>query len=182
MIVTGNLFGDILSDQASMCAGSIGMLPSASLSSWRSSLGLYEPIHGSAPDIAGQGKANPCADDPVGGDDAATIRSTGERGAADRGGGGEGDRRRRADGRSRRDALDKRDGRRDARRPMTDTLDLAVVIPTFNERGNVPLLVAKLDAALAGRRLGSDLRRRQQPRRHRRRGARARRGATAACG
>jgi 3-isopropylmalate dehydrogenase len=61
VIVTGNLFGDILSDQASMCAGSIGMLPSASLSSWRSSLGLYEPIHGSAPDIAGQGKANPCA-------------------------------------------------------------------------------------------------------------------------
>jgi len=61
VIVTGNLFGDILSDQASMCAGSIGMLPSASLSSWRSSLGMYEPIHGSAPDIAGQGKANPCA-------------------------------------------------------------------------------------------------------------------------
>ena len=61
VIVTGNLFGDILSDQASMCAGSIGMLPSASLSSWRSSLGLYEPIHGSAPDIAGQSKANPCA-------------------------------------------------------------------------------------------------------------------------
>ncbi|THD37348.1 MAG: 3-isopropylmalate dehydrogenase [Sphingomonas sp.] len=60
VIVTGNLFGDILSDQASMCAGSIGMLPSASLSSWRSSLGLYEPIHGSAPDIAGQGIANPC--------------------------------------------------------------------------------------------------------------------------
>jgi 3-isopropylmalate dehydrogenase len=61
VIVTGNLFGDILSDQASMCAGSIGMLPSATLSSWRSTLGLYEPIHGSAPDIAGQDKANPCA-------------------------------------------------------------------------------------------------------------------------
>jgi 3-isopropylmalate dehydrogenase len=61
VIVTGNLFGDILSDQASMCVGSIGMLPSATLSSWRSTLGLYEPIHGSAPDIAGQGKANPCA-------------------------------------------------------------------------------------------------------------------------
>ncbi|MDB5679963.1 3-isopropylmalate dehydrogenase [Sphingomonas bacterium] len=60
VIVTGNLFGDILSDQASACAGSIGMLPSASLSSWRSNLGLYEPIHGSAPDIAGQGIANPC--------------------------------------------------------------------------------------------------------------------------
>ncbi len=58
-LVTGNLFGDILSDQASMCAGSIGMLPSAALN--HESKGLYEPIHGSAPDIAGQGKANPCA-------------------------------------------------------------------------------------------------------------------------
>ncbi|MBO9713683.1 3-isopropylmalate dehydrogenase [Sphingomonas sp.] len=61
VIVTGNLFGDILSDQASMCAGSIGMLPSASLNAWRGANGMYEPIHGSAPDIAGQGKANPCA-------------------------------------------------------------------------------------------------------------------------
>jgi 3-isopropylmalate dehydrogenase len=59
VIVTGNLFGDILSDQASMCVGSIGMLPSASLDA--AGKGLYEPIHGSAPDIAGQGKANPCA-------------------------------------------------------------------------------------------------------------------------
>ena len=59
VIVTGNLFGDILSDQASMCAGSIGMLPSASLDA--QGKGLYEPIHGSAPDIAGQGKANPLA-------------------------------------------------------------------------------------------------------------------------
>ena len=59
VIVTGNLFGDILSDQASMCAGSIGMLPSASLDD--AGKGLYEPIHGSAPDIAGQGRANPCA-------------------------------------------------------------------------------------------------------------------------
>jgi 3-isopropylmalate dehydrogenase len=59
VIVTGNLFGDILSDQASMCAGSIGMLPSASLDAAKK--GLYEPIHGSAPDIAGQGKANPLA-------------------------------------------------------------------------------------------------------------------------
>ena len=59
VIVTGNLFGDILSDQASMCAGSIGMLPSASLDA--NGKGLYEPIHGSAPDIAGQGKANPLA-------------------------------------------------------------------------------------------------------------------------
>ncbi|MDO6413471.1 3-isopropylmalate dehydrogenase [Sphingomonas sp. BIUV-7] len=59
VIVTGNLFGDILSDQASMCAGSIGMLPSATLDA--NNKGLYEPIHGSAPDIAGQGKANPLA-------------------------------------------------------------------------------------------------------------------------
>ena len=59
VIVTGNLFGDILSDQASMCAGSIGMLPSASLDANKK--GLYEPIHGSAPDIAGLGKANPLA-------------------------------------------------------------------------------------------------------------------------
>ncbi len=59
VIITGNLFGDILSDQASMCVGSIGLLPSASLNS--NQKGLYEPIHGSAPDIAGQGKANPLA-------------------------------------------------------------------------------------------------------------------------
>ncbi len=59
VVVTGNLFGDILSDQASMCVGSIGMLASASLDA--NGKGLYEPIHGSAPDIAGQGKANPMA-------------------------------------------------------------------------------------------------------------------------
>jgi 3-isopropylmalate dehydrogenase len=59
VIVTGNLFGDILSDEASMLAGSIGMLPSASLDANRK--GLYEPIHGSAPDIAGRDKANPLA-------------------------------------------------------------------------------------------------------------------------
>ncbi|NIJ07022.1 3-isopropylmalate dehydrogenase [Sphingomonas vulcanisoli] len=59
VVVTGNLFGDILSDQASMCVGSIGLLPSASLDA--NAKGLYEPIHGSAPDIAGQGKANPLA-------------------------------------------------------------------------------------------------------------------------
>jgi 3-isopropylmalate dehydrogenase len=59
VIVTGNLFGDILSDEASMLTGSIGMLPSASLD--EKGKGLYEPIHGSAPDIAGQGVANPLA-------------------------------------------------------------------------------------------------------------------------
>jgi 3-isopropylmalate dehydrogenase len=59
VIVTGNLFGDILSDEASMLTGSIGMLPSASLDAHGK--GLYEPIHGSAPDIAGRGVANPLA-------------------------------------------------------------------------------------------------------------------------
>ncbi len=59
VIVTTNMFGDILSDEASMITGSIGMLPSASLGA--GTLGLYEPIHGSAPDIAGQDKANPIA-------------------------------------------------------------------------------------------------------------------------
>jgi len=58
-IVTGNMFGDILSDEASMITGSIGMLPSASLGEGK--IGMYEPIHGSAPDIAGQDKANPIA-------------------------------------------------------------------------------------------------------------------------
>lgn len=60
VILAGNLFGDILSDAAAMLTGSIGMLPSASLS-YDGKPGLYEPVHGSAPDIAGQGKANPCA-------------------------------------------------------------------------------------------------------------------------
>ena len=59
VIVTENMFGDILTDEASMLAGSMGMLPSASLGDARR--GLYEPIHGSAPDIAGRGIANPCA-------------------------------------------------------------------------------------------------------------------------
>ena len=59
VILTGNLFGDILSDEASCITGSIGMLPSASLGD--GPLGLYEPIHGSAPDIAGKNIANPIA-------------------------------------------------------------------------------------------------------------------------
>lgn len=59
VMLTGNIFGDILSDQASMCVGSIGLLASASLGI--GTKGLYEPIHGSAPDIAGQGIANPLA-------------------------------------------------------------------------------------------------------------------------
>ena len=59
VVVTGNLFGDILSDEAAMLTGSIGMLPSASLDA--SGKGLYEPSHGSAPDLAGKGVANPLA-------------------------------------------------------------------------------------------------------------------------
>ena len=59
VIVTGNMFGDILSDCAAMLTGSIGMLPSASLD--EHGKGMYEPIHGSAPDIAGKGIANPLA-------------------------------------------------------------------------------------------------------------------------
>ena len=64
VVITENLFGDILTDEASMLTGSMGMLPSASLGTLRedgTGLGLYEPIHGSAPDIAGQGVANPLA-------------------------------------------------------------------------------------------------------------------------
>ena len=64
VVVTGNLFGDILSDQASVCVGSIGLLASASLGERQTefgTFGLYEPIHGSAPDIAGKGWANPMA-------------------------------------------------------------------------------------------------------------------------
>jgi len=58
VLVTENMFGDILTDEASMLAGSMGMLPSASVND--GPVGLYEPIHGSAPDIAGQNIANPC--------------------------------------------------------------------------------------------------------------------------
>ena len=65
VIVTDNLFGDVLSDEAAMCTGSLGMLPSASLGAPDPQTGkrmsLYEPVHGSAPDIAGQGLANPIA-------------------------------------------------------------------------------------------------------------------------
>jgi 3-isopropylmalate dehydrogenase len=59
LLVPGNIFGDILSDEASMLAGSLGMLPSASISN--AGPGIYEPVHGSAPDIAGQDIANPLA-------------------------------------------------------------------------------------------------------------------------
>ena len=59
VIVTSNIFGDILSDEASMITGSIGLLPSASLA--KGNFGMYEPVHGSAPDIAGKDMANPMA-------------------------------------------------------------------------------------------------------------------------
>jgi 3-isopropylmalate dehydrogenase len=64
VVVTENMFGDILSDEGAVLAGSIGMLPSASIGARKASgawVGLYEPVHGSAPDIAGQNKANPMA-------------------------------------------------------------------------------------------------------------------------
>jgi 3-isopropylmalate dehydrogenase len=64
VVVTENMFGDILTDEASMLAGSLGMLPSASLGTRRTEhglFGMYEPIHGTAPDITGQNKANPIA-------------------------------------------------------------------------------------------------------------------------
>ena len=65
VMVTTNMFGDILSDEAAMLTGSIGMLPSASLGG---KVGMYEPVHGSAPDIAGQDKAESAGDDSDGGD------------------------------------------------------------------------------------------------------------------
>ena len=70
VIVTENLFGDILSDESAMLTGSLGMLPSASLGA-DGGPGLFEPVHGSAPDIAGQGDRQPARDLPLGGDDAA---------------------------------------------------------------------------------------------------------------
>jgi 3-isopropylmalate dehydrogenase len=77
-IVTGNIFGDILSDAASMLSGSIGMLPSASLDEHNK--GMYEPIHGSAPDIAGKEPGEPAGDHSVGGDDVPLhLRRPGDR-------------------------------------------------------------------------------------------------------
>ena len=63
VILTENMFGDILSDEAAMLTGSIGMLPSASLGA--DGPGLFEPVHGSAPDIAGTGEGQPAGDDPA---------------------------------------------------------------------------------------------------------------------
>ena len=80
VLVTENLFGDILSDEAAVLAGSLGMLPSASLGERRTAhgrFGLYEPIHGSAPDIAGQGRREPPRDDPLRRDAAALVAGPG---------------------------------------------------------------------------------------------------------
>ena len=90
VLVTENLFGDILSDEAAVLAGSLGMLPSASLGDRRTAhgrFGLYEPIHGSAPDIAGQDRGEPARDDPVGGDAAALVARPGVGRGRRRGGG-----------------------------------------------------------------------------------------------
>ena len=76
--MTENMFGDILSDEASEITGSIGMVPSSSLGD--GTCGLYEPIHGSAPDIAGQDIVNPIAMHPVRGHDAAVQLRHGGRG------------------------------------------------------------------------------------------------------
>ena len=89
-LVTENLFGDILSDEAAVIAGSLGMLPSASIGTRETAHGrhgLYEPIHGSAPDIAGQDLANPLGTILSGGDDAALVARPGRRRGGDRGGG-----------------------------------------------------------------------------------------------
>ena len=77
VMLTENLFGDILSDEAAMLTGSLGMLPSASLG--ESGPGLFEPVHGSAPDIAGTGMANPLAMFRLRGDDAAPRTRYGRR-------------------------------------------------------------------------------------------------------
>ena len=88
VVVTENMFGDILSDEASVLAGSLGMLPSASLGETRTAhgiLGVYEPIHGSAPDIAGTGRRQSGRDHPVRGDDAALVVRSARRGGRHRG-------------------------------------------------------------------------------------------------
>ena len=82
VIVTENMFGDILTDEASMLAGSLGLLPSASLGAGK--LGLYEPIHGSAPDIAGQGHRESVRNDAQRGDAAAPFARPARRGRGGR--------------------------------------------------------------------------------------------------
>ncbi len=89
VIVTENLFGDILSDEAAVLAGSLGMLPSASLGERQTehgTFGLYEPIHGSAPDIAGQDRANPIGTILSARDDDALVVRAARRRGGHRGG------------------------------------------------------------------------------------------------
>jgi 3-isopropylmalate dehydrogenase len=115
VIVTGNLFGDILSDEASMLTGSIGMLPSAALN--EKGKGLYEPIHGSAPDLVGKAVANPLRSH-----DAALFARRGGGGAAHRESGRQGAARRTAHAgylqRGHAKGRHPRDGRRGRRRPL----------------------------------------------------------------
>ena len=123
VIVTDNLFGDLLSDLAAMLTGSLGMLPSASLGAPMANgrpKALYEPVHGSAPDIAGQGKANPIACILSLRHGAALLLRRRRRGGAARGGGRDGAGRRPAHRRparagGRHAGLDRGDGRRDRR-------------------------------------------------------------------
>ncbi len=89
VIVTGNMFGDILSDEASVLAGSLGMLPSASLGERKTAhgtTGMYEPIHGSSPAKTGLDIANPTGDHPLGRDDAALVAGPAGSGRGHRGG------------------------------------------------------------------------------------------------
>ena len=90
VILTENMFGDILSDEAAMLTGSIGMLPSASLGEDGRRPGVFEPVHGSAPDIAGQGIANPLAMFLSARDAAAPRTRLARRGRGPRIGGGQG--------------------------------------------------------------------------------------------
>ena len=77
VVVASNLFGDILSDLGPACTGTIGIAPSGNINPERSYPSLFEPVHGSAPDIAGKGIANPIGADLVGGDDARPPRPPG---------------------------------------------------------------------------------------------------------
>jgi hypothetical protein len=160
VIVTGNLFGDILSDQASMCVGSIGLLASASLGTRQTqygTVGLYEPIHGSAPDIAGQNKANPMA----------TILSAAMLLRHSLGLEAEAARIEAAVAKTLADGIRGGDlGAAPLPAPLVmpcwppvmegvaqhaaSSLQLAIVMPTLNERANLRPLVARLDEALKG--------------------------------
>ena len=123
VIVTENLFGDILSDEAAVLAGSLGMLPSASLGERRTAhgtFGLYEPIHGSAPDIAGQDRANPIGTDPVRGHAPAPVARAGRCSDRHRAGG------------------QRRPGRRLADRAISPTSETATTGSSWSARPHSP--------------------------------------------